>query len=72
MIIETIAAENKRGAAARPKVGGFSYLAEAQCQAGVIKYYFDVPSMTVIYVTESGDILQPGHLIRTEMTAVLA
>ncbi len=70
MIIETITTAYERGTAARPKVGGFPYLAEALRQAGVMKYYFDVPSMTVIYVTAGGDVLQPGRLIRTEMTAV--
>jgi uncharacterized protein YbcV (DUF1398 family) len=71
-IIETITAASERGTAVRPKVGGFPYLAQALREAGVTKYYFDVPSMTVIYATEHGDMLQPGRLIRSERMVVPA
>ncbi len=69
-LIDTIAAASARGMAIRPKVGGFPYLAEALRQAGVRKYYFDVPSMTVIYATADGDVLQPGALPRSEKSVI--
>jgi uncharacterized protein YbcV (DUF1398 family) len=69
-IIDSVAAAAARGMAARPKVGGFPYLAEALRQAGVVKYYFDVPSMSVVYVTDRGDVLQPGILLRSEKMVI--
>jgi uncharacterized protein YbcV (DUF1398 family) len=71
-VIESIDHANARAAALRPKVGGFPYLAEALRQAGVTKYYFDIPSMTVIYVTDEGDLLQPGTFLRTAKTVIPA
>ena len=69
-IITTINAAAARGFAARPKVGGFPYLAEALRQAGVTAYYFDVASSSVIYATAHGDVLQPGALLRSEKIVV--
>lgn len=68
-IIEAIDAA-ARGAAARAKIGGFPYVAESLRAAGVTKYLFDVPSTTVIDVTDDGAVLRPGQLIRTEQTVV--
>ena len=58
--IDTVIAATARGMAARPRVGGFPYLAEALRSAGVRRYFFDVPSASVVYVTDAGDVLQPG------------
>lgn len=69
-IITTVGAALARAAAVRPRVGGFPYLAEALRDAGVTNYYFDVPSGTVLYATNSGDVLQPGAFLRTETTVV--
>ena len=69
-IIDVVAAASARGMAVRPKVGGFPYLAESLRQAGVVKYYFDVTSMTVVYVTDRGDVLQPGSLPRSEKAVI--
>ncbi len=69
-IIDIITAASARGMAVRPKVGGFPFLAEALRQAGVLKHYFDVPSMTVIYATDHGDVLRPGTPLRFEATVV--
>lgn len=68
-IIEAIDAA-ARGAAARAKIGGFPYVAESLRAAGVTKYLFDVPSTTVVYVTDEGAVLRPGQVIRTEQTVV--
>jgi len=67
-IITTIDAAIAHAAAVRPRVSGFPYLAEALRGAGVRRYYFDVPSSTVIYATAAGDVLQPGAFLRTEKT----
>lgn len=71
-VIESIDHAKARAAALRPKVAGFPYLAEALRQAGVTKYYFDVPSMTVIYITGEGDLLQSGTFLRTAKTVIPA
>ncbi len=69
-IIDIITAAYERGMAVRPKVGGFPFLAEALRQAGVVQYDFDVPSMTVVYATARGDVLQPGRLLRAAKTII--
>ena len=69
-IITTIDAAIAHAAAVRPRVSGFPYLAEALRGAGVTRYYFDVPSSTVIYATAAGDVLQPGTFLRTERTLI--
>ena len=69
-IIETIDAAAAHGAAVRPKIAGFPFIAEALRAAGVTKYLFDVPSATVIYVTDDGVVIRPGQLIRTEKTVI--
>lgn len=53
-----------RGQAARPKVGGFPYLAEALRQGGVRTYLFDVPSSSVLFVTDDATVLAPGTPLR--------
>ena len=69
-IIDTITAAAARGAALRPRVGGFPYLAESLRQAGVTAYFFDVPSTSIVYATETGDVLQPGELLHSAKTLV--
>jgi uncharacterized protein YbcV (DUF1398 family) len=69
-IIEKISAATARGMAARPEVGGFPYLAEAMRQAGITKNYFDVPSASMVFVTDEGDVLRPGALLHTEAVVV--
>jgi uncharacterized protein YbcV (DUF1398 family) len=49
----------------RPRIGGFPYLAEALRQAGVTRYHFDVASMTGVFVTDTGCVLQPGPALAT-------
>jgi len=69
-IIDTITAAQAHAAAVRPRVGGFPYLAEALRRAGVTAYFFDVPSMSVVYATDEGDVLQPGELLRSVKTVI--
>lgn len=68
--IATVQTAVARGMAARPKIGGFPHLAEALRQAGVRSYHFDVASASVTYVTDAGIVLQPGHLLRDDWTAI--
>lgn len=44
----------------RPLVGGFPHLAEALRRAGVERLEFVVPSMTTVYVTGRGAVLEQG------------
>jgi len=69
-IIESLDAAAAYGAAVRPRINGFPYLAEALRAAGVTKYFFDIPSSTAIYATDEGDVLRPGRLIRTERSII--
>lgn len=69
-IIDTIDTATAHAVAVRPPVGGFPYLAEALRGAGVRMYYFDVPSSTVRYATDTGDVLQPGALLRSTKTVI--
>ena len=71
-IIEKITAATSHGASVRPKIGGFPYLAEAMRQAGITKNYFDVPSASMVFVTDEGDVLRPGTLLFTEPVVVPA
>ncbi|AZG46681.1 DUF1398 family protein [Gordonia insulae] len=67
-IIDTVTTATARGAAVRPVIGGFPYLAEAMRQAGITMNYFDVPSQSMVFVTDDGDVLQPGSLLHSEPT----
>ena len=69
-VIEKVTAATAYGASVRPKIGGFPYLAEAMRQAGITKNYFDVPSMSMVFVTEEGDVLRPGALLHTQPVVV--
>ncbi len=69
-IIAKVAAATAYGTSVRPKVGGFPYLAEAMRQAGITKNYFDVPSMSMVFVTDEGDVLRPGVPLYNEPVVV--
>ena len=49
-----------RAMSVRPTVGGSPYLAEGLRLAGVRTYLFDVPSSSVVFATERGDLYRPG------------
>ncbi|RPA12493.1 DUF1398 family protein [Gordonia sp. OPL2] len=69
-IIDAVTTAMARGAAARPVIGGFPYLAEAMRQAGITMNYFDVPSQSMVFVTDDGVVLQPGNLLHSEPTVM--
>ncbi len=50
----------ERGAAVRPKVGGFPYLAEALRQAGAKRNLWALPSGQCMFVTEHGNAVVQG------------
>ncbi|MFG2415521.1 DUF1398 family protein [Streptomyces goshikiensis] len=47
----------ERGAAVRPQVGGFPYLAESLRQAGVTRCRMAVPANAFLYLTDHGDVV---------------
>ena len=54
----------------RPQVGGFPYLAEALRRADIERLEFVVPSMTTVYVTDRGAVLEQGEPLATGATLV--
>lgn len=70
---ELVAAAQQRGFAARPKVGGFPYLAEALRAAGVLRHEFLVPTATSLFTTTAGSAVIPsGEPVVTEPSDVPA
>ncbi|MFD4926291.1 DUF1398 family protein [Streptomyces goshikiensis] len=55
----------ERGAAVRPQVGGFPYLAESLRQAGVTRCRMAVPANAFLYLTEHGDVVVQGEPLVT-------
>jgi uncharacterized protein YbcV (DUF1398 family) len=56
----TITSAQARGAAIRPKVAGFPYLAESLRLAGVVRIEVTVPSWTTVLTTTDGSAVQQG------------
>ncbi|SDJ39506.1 Uncharacterized conserved protein YbcV, DUF1398 family [Frankineae bacterium MT45] len=69
-LTQTIEAAQRRGTQVRPEVGGFPYLAEVLRQAGVNRFQFTVASMTALFITSNGSVVQPGPAILSELTEV--
>ncbi|MEU5794785.1 DUF1398 family protein [Streptomyces sp. NPDC047813] len=63
--ISRLQAAMERGAAARPKAGGFPYLAESLRQAGVTHCRMAVPANAFLYLTEHGDVVVQGEPLVT-------
>jgi uncharacterized protein YbcV (DUF1398 family) len=59
-----------RGAAVRPEVGGFPYLAEALRQAGVTRCRMAVPANAFVYLTDAGPVAVQGEPLFSGMTDV--
>ncbi len=59
-LTEVITHAQERGAAVRPRVGGFPYLAESLRLAGVTRIAVTVPSWTTVLTTAEGSIVQQG------------
>jgi len=55
--IENLEAALQRAMAGRPKVGGFSYLAETLRRAGVTRNLWYLPSCQSVYLTVSGPVV---------------
>ena len=58
--IENLTRALERGAALRPKVGGFPYLAESLRQAGVIRNIWSLPACQSLFLTSIGPVVMQG------------
>ncbi|KJY19862.1 MULTISPECIES: DUF1398 family protein [Streptomyces] len=67
--IGRLQAAMERGAAARPTVGGFPYLAESLRRAGVAHCRMAVPSNAFLYLTEHGHVVVQGEPLVTGFVA---
>ncbi|MEU8828119.1 DUF1398 family protein [Streptomyces sp. NPDC048636] len=63
--ISAVHAAQERGAAIRPKVGGFPYLAESLRRAGVVRCRMAVPSNAMLYLTDAGNVAVQGEPLIT-------
>ncbi|MER6487953.1 MULTISPECIES: DUF1398 family protein [Streptomyces] len=63
--IGRLQAAMERGAAARPRVGGFPYLAESLRRAGVARCRMAVPSNAFLYLTDHGHVVVQGEPLVT-------
>lgn len=72
VVTDQVMAALERGMRVRPRVGGFPYLAEALRAAGVVRYVFDVPTASVLYVTAHGAVVKPGIALVTQATEIAA
>jgi uncharacterized protein YbcV (DUF1398 family) len=59
--IDNLKSAMQRGAAIRPKVGGFPYLAESLRQAGVTRNIWSLPSCQSIFLTVEGAVVMQGE-----------
>jgi uncharacterized protein YbcV (DUF1398 family) len=58
--IDNLQAALERAFAARPKVGGFPYLAETLRRAGVTRNLWFLPACQSLYLTEQGPVVTQG------------
>lgn len=58
--IENLQAALQRAMAIRPKIGGFSYFAEALRQADVTRNLWSLPSCQSIFLTKEGPVVMQG------------
>jgi uncharacterized protein YbcV (DUF1398 family) len=70
--IEKLQAALTRGEAARPKVGGFPYLAEALRGAGVTRNLWSLPACQSLFLTADGPVLIQGQPLVTGFADVPA
>jgi uncharacterized protein YbcV (DUF1398 family) len=54
--IENLEAAQRRAMAGRPTIGGFPYLAEMLCRAGVTRNVWTLPAAQSLYVTKDGSV----------------
>lgn len=62
----------ERALAIRPRVGGFPYLAEVLCQAGVTLNTWHLPSCQSLYLTSRGPVVMQGQPLATGFVDVPA
>ncbi|WP_042435943.1 DUF1398 family protein [Streptacidiphilus anmyonensis] len=67
--VSRLQAALERGAAVRPKVGGFPYLAESLRQAGVTHCRMAVPAGAFLYLTRHGNVVVQGEPLVTGFAA---
>jgi uncharacterized protein YbcV (DUF1398 family) len=58
--IDNLEAALKHGAAIRPKIGGFPYLAETLRLAGVKRNVWSLPACQSIFLTDKGPVVMQG------------
>ena len=58
--IDNLQAALQHAMAIRPKVGGFPYLAEALCRAGVTRNRWTLPAAQSVYLTTAGPVVVQG------------
>ncbi len=58
--IDNLMKAMRRGAAIRPKVGGFPHLAECLRQAGVTRNQWSLPSCQSLFITGDGPVVMQG------------
>ncbi|QMU77283.1 DUF1398 domain-containing protein [Streptacidiphilus sp. PB12-B1b] len=68
--ITALQAALDRGAAVRPAVGGFPYLAEALRQGGVGRCRMAVPANAFVYLTDKGPVAVQGEPLFSGMAQV--
>jgi uncharacterized protein YbcV (DUF1398 family) len=68
--IENLQAAQQRAMAIRPKVGGFSYLAEVLRQAGVTRNLWFLPACQSLYLTKEGPVVTLDAPLLTGTTDV--
>src|ERR1700761_515169 len=59
-LVETVAQAQRRGAAARPRINGFPYYAEALREAGITAVETSVATGGSIYHLPDGAVAQPS------------
>jgi uncharacterized protein YbcV (DUF1398 family) len=57
-LVQTVMAAQEKAAHIRPKVGGYPYLAEVMRQAGVRRFFFNVPASCGHFVFDDGAVVQ--------------
>jgi uncharacterized protein YbcV (DUF1398 family) len=68
--IENLQAAQHRAMAARPKVGGFPYLAETLRRAGVTRNEWFLPACQSLYLTREGPVVTQGTPLLSGMADV--
>jgi uncharacterized protein YbcV (DUF1398 family) len=68
--IENLQAAQARAMAARPKVGGFPYLAETLRRAGVNKNLWFLPACESVYLTDLGPVVSQAVQLLSGMAEV--